>query len=215
MYKVTLWDMNIPSCCSGTISVYVDDINDFQNNWTKLERDEGARERFQRSLGGELVTDYYGTDHDEDLNIVQKDDNAVVFAEGSIEMNDKWFEILNGYNWPVKIHVDNADIGIRFVKYGNKFMKLGKFSLKGVCMDFGGYRELTICGNPFFNYEQLAEYNRYVENKIEDFSNDSYESFVWYELAEYDSLEDIMAEELLITDDEFQLLFADLAGEAG
>lgn len=36
MYKITLFDCNCPSCSSGVFSCYCDDIDKFEEEWTKL-----------------------------------------------------------------------------------------------------------------------------------------------------------------------------------
>ena len=67
MYKITLFDYNCASCTSGTASFYVDDIDIFEEKWSKLETSPERIERFRRSKNGEVVTDYYSDD--EELNI--------------------------------------------------------------------------------------------------------------------------------------------------
>ena len=74
MYKITLFDYNCASCTSGTASFYVDDIDIFEEKWSKLETSPERIERFRRSKNGEVVTDYYSDD--EELNIVQEDKAA-------------------------------------------------------------------------------------------------------------------------------------------
>ena len=74
MYKITLFDYNCASCTSGTASFYVDDIDIFEEKWSKLETSPERIERFRHSKNGEVVTDYYSDD--EELNIVQEDKAA-------------------------------------------------------------------------------------------------------------------------------------------
>ena len=69
MYKVTLFDGNTAPYISNTFSVYCDDIDEFEKNWSGMETDEMRKQRFRRSKQGEMVTDYY-SDAPE-LNIVQ------------------------------------------------------------------------------------------------------------------------------------------------
>lgn len=62
MYKITLWDSCCPSCTSGTVSWFTKDINQFKLDWEQFEKDDTAKERFNKSLNGEIITDYYSDD---------------------------------------------------------------------------------------------------------------------------------------------------------
>ena len=55
MYKITLYDRNMPSCTSGVYEIYCDDIDEFEKEWTKLETDKLRIERFRKSKAGEIV----------------------------------------------------------------------------------------------------------------------------------------------------------------
>ena len=69
MYKITLYDYCCCPICDGTVSFFVDNLEDFEKNWKKClgDRDKERVERFERSKNGEIVVDYYSDD--EELNI--------------------------------------------------------------------------------------------------------------------------------------------------
>ena len=75
MYKITLYDCNLPSCVSGVFSIYCDDIEKFEKDWIQLESDKERIERFRKSKQGEMVTDYYSDSPE--LNIVQRDATSI------------------------------------------------------------------------------------------------------------------------------------------
>ena len=75
MYKITLFDANCPSCTSGVIRYFTDNIQEFKDRWEQLETDEKTKERFNKSLNGEVITDYYS--NAPELNIVQKDEKLL------------------------------------------------------------------------------------------------------------------------------------------
>ena len=95
MYKVTLFDGNTAPYISNTFSVYCDDIDEFEKNWSEMETDEMRKQRFRRSKQGEMVTDYY-SDAPE-LNIVQKDENAKIFMERTIVIRNQTVRLLYKY----------------------------------------------------------------------------------------------------------------------
>lgn len=40
LYKVILWDRNMPSCTSGAFTCFCEDIDAFEQEWIQLEEDE-------------------------------------------------------------------------------------------------------------------------------------------------------------------------------
>lgn len=77
MYKITHYDYNCSPICDGTVSFFTEDIEAFQKKWFAMDRlEESLKEKFLRSKGGELVTDWYSSD-DPELNIVQQGQSAV------------------------------------------------------------------------------------------------------------------------------------------
>ena len=93
MYKITLYDYCCNPICDGTESYFVDNLDDFENNWKPLVRSEDRIERYEKSKNGEIVTDYYSDD--EELNIVQKDNNSKVIEEKEFEKSNFDIELYN------------------------------------------------------------------------------------------------------------------------
>lgn len=221
MYKITLFDYNCPACWSGTFSCYCDDIDRFEEEWTRLEKDEERIERFRRSKAGEIVTDYYSDDPE--LNIVQEDPEAKVFYEKKIEMRQRKVKVYNSYNRESEIFADRYQFHIKYVKFQGKYLRLVRYKLYGVCQKdyfgFGNYRRNTCFGNPVL-IEHYDNKKKRLSDNTEDFQNDTVESIIYYESGNFDTLEELQAayetdRENFLSDEELNLLLADIPGEAG
>lgn len=220
MYKITLMDDTSVSCTSFTVSVFCEELEQFEKEWTKLETDQDRIERFRRSKAGEVVTDFYKTNNDAALNIVQQDPGAEVVQELTVEESDKEYTVLNAYGWPSKLYVDHAFFHIRYVRFQNAFLKLSSYRLTGICksgFDEGTYTDVTCWGNKFLNSETCGE--RMAKSK-DVFKQDRVESFVFYEIGRFDSMEDLQADfkqmkEHGLTERELDCLLKDIPGEAG
>ena len=93
MYKITLYDCNCPSCTSGVAEFYADNIIKFQKEWFKLEDDKDRKERFLKSLNGDIITDYYSDSPE--LNIVQEDNDAKILRTQSLHFSNHRFALYN------------------------------------------------------------------------------------------------------------------------
>lgn len=131
MYKITLYDSNIPSGASGTISYYCENIDIFAEKWMQLETAEDRKERFLRSKNGEIVTDYYSDNPD--LNIVQEDEDAEIYFEKVLVFKDKWLDLHNGFGWKKEFHFDELRVGLKYVRYDGNLLRLATYRAKGVC----------------------------------------------------------------------------------
>lgn len=221
MYKITLFDCNCPSCCSGVFSCYCDDIDKFEEEWTKLEEDEKVIERFRRSKAGEIVTDFYSDDPK--LNIVQEDPEAEVFFESKIEMRQRKVKVYNAYDWETEIFADRYYFHIQYVKFMGEYLRLVKYKLYGVCQrDYLGvanYRKNTCFGNPVL-IQHYENKDKKFSDSTDDFRNDTVESIIYYPLGIFDSFEELRAayeidRENPFSDEELDLLLTDIPGEAG
>ena len=78
MYQITLYDDCSNPIADGTVSYYVDSLEEFEEKWVPYaEKNMKERlKRYYRSKAGEIVTDYYSDS--EKLNIVQQDEHAAV-----------------------------------------------------------------------------------------------------------------------------------------
>lgn len=107
MYKVTLFDGNTAPYISNTFSVYCDDIDEFEKNWSEMETDEMRKQRFRRSKQGEMVTDYH-SDAPE-LNIVQKDENAKTLIERTIIIRNQEVRLTNEYQHTASLFFEKGE----------------------------------------------------------------------------------------------------------
>ena len=85
MYQITLYDDCSNPIADGTVSYYVDSLEEFEEKWVPYaEKNMKERlKRYYRSKAGEIVTDYYSDS--EKLNIVQQDEHAEILEEKSFE----------------------------------------------------------------------------------------------------------------------------------
>jgi len=221
MYKITLWDNNMPSCTSGTFYCFCDNIDDFEEEWLKLEHDKEAIERFERSKAGEIVTDYY-SDNPE-LNIVQYDADYEVYFEKNVELIDCKVDVYNGFRCKSELLIDRCDINVRYIKFKDKFFLIAKYLMCGVCREVSylekEYATVKCYGNPVIKSNVVG----YKESSDRcTFSDDVIESFVYYPVDCFDSIEELKADynerlfdESFFGEDELNWLFTDIPGEAG
>lgn len=220
MYKITLWDNNIPSGGSGVFWCYCDDIDKFEEEWTKLERDEDTIARFRRSKAGELVTDYFPTSNDEELNIVQEDREAEVCFEKDIVFKDRKITLENAWGYPSDFWVQNLTIHVRYVRFKGEYLRQMSYSIKGFAYigecKRHKYERYMCYGNPVLKHTHEKEVVDGSEN-IEDFSGECIESIVYYPMGCFTSFEDMKeyVDSDEISDEEIALLLIDIVGEAG
>lgn len=220
MYKITLFDANLPGFISGTCEAYCDDINEFEKEWMKIVTNEDLISRFRKSKAGEIVTDYYSDNPD--LNIVQFDKASETIYETNIMIEDFKFKVFNTYGCPMILYGRKADFMIRYVKFQGEYIKLAKFKLWGVCRnDYlinGKYIAADCWGNPFLKTEGKEFKNR--SHDLEDFKDKTIESFVYYKLETFKTIEEMSksymsGREKTLSRDDLQILLADIPGEAG
>jgi len=221
MYKVTLWDMNMPSCTSGVFTCYCDDIDEFEKEWRLLEDDENTIDRFKRSKAGEIVTDYYS--NDPALDIVQHDPNCEMYFENNISLEDFKVEVLNGYGWKTELFIIRCDVDMKYIKFKEKFYLIARHKILGVCRDFPftdkEYETVKCYGNPVI--KRSAVETKYSDDKS-DFSEDTIESFVYYPIYMFEAEEEMKQDykkrkrrKNFFTKDELNWLFTDIPRESG
>ena len=190
MYKVTLFDQNCPSCCSGTASFYCDNIDEFEREWIKYVRNESQLERFRRSKNGECVTDYYSDDPE--LDVVQFDGEAIIYHELEECFDDLELEIHNSYMWPAKYFFKKFIVSTRFAEFKGQFLELAKYRAEGTCMEnwLGKkkYCKATCWGNSVLNHE-IAFWED--SDETEDYADDLIESFVYFKVRRFDTKEEM------------------------
>lgn len=221
MYKITLMDYNCPSCTSGTTRFFCDDIDIFEEKWSKLETSKERIERFKKSKSGILTTDFYQTDCDEKLNIVQEDKDAEILHEKHLAYHNKTLKLINGCCCESKFLVRDLDVHIRYIKFQDEYIKTASFIAKGICMveDFGEevkYYKVNCYGNPVL-YATYDKDDLYVSNRRLDFDNDNIESFVFIPIKFFDSLEQMQHDfgsKRLSTRQRY-ILFMDILGDVG
>lgn len=219
MYKVTLFDANTPSCCSGVVSYFCDDINEFAEKWFELETDEGRKDRFIHSMKGEMVTDYYSDSPD--LNIVQEDKTAEIFFTNEFKIRDRWIILYNSYHCGTKLHFDSLDVIVRYVRYAGKLFKLATYSAKGVCavnqscFDEEKYCDVVCYGNRVLINQRSHEWLN--SDNIDDYKDDTIDFIAYSQIGAFESIESMKEdyETADLSDEDLNLLLCDILGEAG
>lgn len=218
MYKITLYDSNIPSGASGTISYYCENIDIFAEKWMQLETAEDRKERFLRSKNGEIVTDYYSDNPD--LNIVQEDEDAEIYFEKVLVFKDKWLDLHNGFGWKKEFHFDELRVGLKYVRYDGNLLRLATYRAKGVCCrDFfssdKSYCDVSCYGNPVLIESENQEPFR--SDNTEDFKEKTIECIAYLPLGTFEDMKSMRKDfdNPDLSDEWLDRLLCDILGDAG
>lgn len=212
MYKITLYDFCCSPICDGVASFYTDSLEDFESKWLPKMKDSEPEtvERYFRSKGGEIVTDYY-SDYP-DINIVQEDSSAEVLEEQSFEEKELDITLYNIYGCSRVYHINSLKYVLRKLRFQGKELIVAKYSIKGICNDglFGELARAIVWGNPVCEAQYSSPVQKGPEIQHfpqEAFADDRIECFVWLP----QSVEDIHR----LNEEELDLMLHDLPGEAG
>lgn len=218
MYKITLYDYCCCPICDGTESFFVDDIEDFEKNWKKClnGNDKERVERFERSKNGEIVTDYYNDD--EELNIVQRDEDAKIIEETEFEKCNFEIELYNAYMWSSKYYIFNLKYKLRKILFKGKYYIIAKYKISGIAEHYffalgdenKKYEDVIFYGNPVCNVTRGRRRHDYSSTP-DAFKDDKIDSFVWHIV--YNRRDSLTMEEL--NEEELSYLLRDIIGEAG
>lgn len=218
MYKITLYDSNIPSGASGTISYYCENIDIFAEKWMQLETAEDRKERFLRSKNGEMVTDYYSDSPN--LNIVQEDKDAVIYFDKDVIFRDKWLTLHNGFGWAAEFHFDELCVGLKYVQFRGSLLRLATYKARGVCCsNFPSldkkYCDVSCYGNPVLIESENQE--PFYSDNTENFKEKTIECIACLPLGSFkdmDSMENDFNDTDL-SDEVLDKLLCDILGDAG
>lgn len=218
MYKITLYDTNIPSGASGVISYYCENIDIFAEKWMKLEADEDRKERFLRSKNGELVTDYYSDSPD--LNIVQEDKDAIVYFDKDVIFRDKELDLHNGFGWNTEFYFDELIVSLKYVRYENDLLRLATYKARGVCQSSfpsldKKYSDVSCYGNPVLIESENQE--PYYSNNTENFKDKTIECIAYLPLGTFKDMESMQRDfdNPDLSDEVLDELLRDILGDAG
>lgn len=218
MYKITLFDCNCISFCSGVAYFFAEDIEDFQKRWLALEEDNNRKERFLRSKAGEIVTDYY-SDAPE-LNIVQQD-SETVFGEKESTLENVTFEAFNVHDFPTKFHIDKWEIYFKWIRFKNEYFRIASYKAMGVCMydDFLNRWENAVCyGNPVLENVTVYEPEDINERPGSSaFAENSIETICFLTNRIFGNEQELQEDisNFKVTEEVMDALFQDVVGEAG
>ena len=227
MYKITHYDYNCCPICDGTVSFFTEDIEAFQKRWFAMDRlEEGLKEKFLRSKGGELVTDWYG--NDPELNIVQQD-QSTVYGEKTVTLEKQTFEAHNAYQWASRFYVDRWIIRFQWMGFRGKYYRLASYQADGVCrfnIFCRGRWDSVVChGNPVLentvkykpNYPPRVDESQWDNPGFDDFKENRIETICWLVNDEFDTEEELKADisSFEVTEEIMDWLFADVVGEGG
>ena len=194
MYKITLFDANCPSCTSGVIRYFTDDINYFKNKWEQLETNELTKERFNKSLNGEIITDYYS--NEPELNIVQKDDKCKIIKEKEIVLEDTEVTLENSYGYPSDYYIKSLKVLRKYVEFNESLYRLDKFIIDGIAkLPFistkGKYEVICCYGNPIIE-PKVSKLDFEYSDEFKEFENEHFESICYIPTHWFDNPEDFL-----------------------
>ncbi|MEI3139150.1 MAG: hypothetical protein V8T31_06195 [Lachnospiraceae bacterium] len=218
MYKVTLFDGNTAPYISNTFSVYCDDIDEFEKNWSEMETDEMRKQRFRRSKQGEMATDYH-SDAPE-LNIVQKDENAKTLIERTIIIRNQEVRLTNEYQHTASLFFEKGEFHIRYMKMWDQYISLVRYKLTGASREniyIEGRQRVLCFGNPVLKVHNV--FKGYSDN-ISDFSRNTVESIAYYLFEVFETEEEMKKramspEQGYFSEEDLDMLLSDIPGESG
>lgn len=216
MYKITLYDYCCSPICDGTVSYFVDSLDDFEKNWKPLVRSEDRIERYEKSKNGEIVTDYYSDD--EELNIVQKDSDSKVLEEKEFEKNNFDIRLYNAYDCSADYYIFNLKYKLRKIVFKGKYYIIAKYKISGIAEyniftrgDVNKkFEDACFYGNPICNIIR-GDYEDFYSPTADLYKNDIMDSFAWHIV--WSREENMSLDEL--NEKELQHLLRDIVGEAG
>lgn len=232
IWKVTLFDENTVPFVSGTASFFADDIVLFRKEWekrlldslpryiesTRKEKEQKIRERlsrFDRSLQGEIVTEYYPTKNDAELNIVQCDKESLVYQEKHMKFTDFDVTLYNAYRYPGDYHFEELSVNVCWICWNHTYYKVGMYKITGGYTEsFSGFRDIRNYGNPVVKCTYKSDSRR---SDAANFLRDEFESLVYVPFAVFGNEEELLndMQEDTLTQEEWERLLMDLPGEGG
>lgn len=218
MYKITLLDYNTPAFCTFAFESFVDDIEEFQKRWFKLETDQSRKDNFLRSKNGEIVTDLY--DDSEKHNIVQQDKDCEIYETYLFERNNFDIDLSNSWGCVSRYHIKNMIIDIRWIRHQEHYYKIAKYKINGIAR-YGEFSDLKFSvANCYGN--NILEKNRkskeYTSNDFEEYAKDTIESIVYLPIDVFEDEEELLLNlknKYLLSYKEIDALLMDIPGEAG
>lgn len=157
---------------------------------------------------------------------MQYDPGSKVYWTDTVTLADCKVDVYNGYRWKTELYIEKCRIDLRYISFNEKFHMVAKYKINGVCRDafFADktYETAYCYGNPVIKMNAAsAAQNKYSDDR-EDFSNDVIESFVYYQLGSFGTIEEMEQDykkrkrrKAFFTGRELNWLFTDIPGEAG
>lgn len=223
MYKLTFYDQRCCPICDGTVSYYVDSLEEFESHWLREPKTSiETINNYFRSKFGQVATDYRDP-NDSSLNIVQEDKYSKMISENSFTYTNKVITTRNAYECESQYHFDKLKIDLRKVKYNSELLLLAKYRAEGVAKLFelsdrsdheiGTYTALRYYGNPIAHYDNgmLNYIGQHYSNDKKIYKETSLESFAWLEIPNTNENNAISE----LDDEQLAYLFCDIPGEAG
>lgn len=230
MYKITLYDQCCCPICDGTFFFFIEDLEEFEENWLPLQAKRGVDtiNRYYESKFGKIVSDYYGDS--EELNIVQKVDFEQI-DEFEYEREDIDIELENAYMFATTVNFDRIIFKLIKAKVGDQYYLLGQYECYGGKQIGDSYNrwydknvkysQMRFHGNPIAIYDQRKPdwdnrnssdaYKDFYTNDKTFFKNETLKTFVWLPIQVID--EDFQLKEL--DEEQLKRLLCDILGEAG
>lgn len=217
MHKIVLFDNNTPSYWSSTKDYYIEDLEDFKRRWFKLiEDDEERKERFEKAMQGEIVSDGYIVDSPA-FSMVQKINEGKFYIQGKVELNNQILKSQNGYGLKANVWVKDFVARVWWVCFDGELLKIADFKADGIAkQECDSYVQAFCHGNPVL--ESSFESMVYRAKDTLPFEDDKIESIAFCVVNKFKSEEELFQNFFNsdgLTEEEISRLLQDIIGEAG
>lgn len=224
MFKITLYDQNLPAFISGGVSFFVENLRKFEAGWYP-SCNESEKELYVRSKSGFFASAAYGVGADS--NMVIQDRGAKILEQKKYFFQDFNVDVVNTYGCSHPIFAREAKIVLAKMKFQGEGYFVGQYQLHGGCQKFewredGEYLPISTYGNPIFlqkksegPVKELPDGSKRRDQPKEFYAYDYLKTYCWIVLA-YNKSEEDLPESLWDLDEELkEKLFADIPGEGG
>lgn len=238
MYKISMYDNNMPAFVTGCVEYFTESLEDFEEHWKPLVG-EGNVKTYENSKAGYYDNEFMGGGSSHDMVI--GDLSGRFLEKKTLTKTDFAFTIRNGWGCTCEIFAKKLVVTMGLLEFQREKYVVAKYRMEGVCREtlFGDlkyeYKALSsIWGNPVLTLDVKSEVSEYRRKKSdngcwdssapkETFEEDTLESFVWLIVGKRKSIYEVPVEEReewenswhKITKKQLVALFRDILGEAG
>lgn len=229
MQELIFWDTGVTKVWNGEVTCFVEDILSFTGKWSSLVGEERTR-RFLNSIegkgaGGNLLTDKkedsrYEEDDEEHVpeGVLLRDEKTTqVLQERKTELKNVTVCFEKGRESPVKLVLKRLEVKIRYIKYGEEYIRLLTYYARGIARHKsverkeGCYERIECPRNSLVQYERNATV--VSSDNAEDFAKETVQLLVWYPMGYATSgeeLQEVYGKQMRLTHQDLEQLLQEL-----